>query len=405
MDPVSLARFGLMASVLPFTQPVGKAAMQAAQIAMQTNPQLATQMAAAKSALSQDQQLYQQAQQGGDKLGMRAAQMKYLKDAGMVNVAAYNGAVTTMGGITPSQVGANTLNPVQGIQTQNGVESPIPGALATQQAQAAAKGLGGAAGRTVEVGGVPVPALRVLGGAGATTPSAGAPGANPFLGLLGQARYTSDTAAQGAELGKTYQEGADAARQTNYALDQMIQDANQASLGPAAGVKEWIDKRGAGLAQLFGLNIPTPELNSYQELDKYGNQVAFAAARQMGSREAAQVVQLQIESNPNKSLTPTAFADLAGSMKAMNSYVIAKNLAVQQAAQQNGGNLQIASAQWAKSIDPRVWDLTLSPTMGQKWASNIGKAKIEGAWQYLTADEQQALVRNIPMALRKQWLQ
>lgn len=415
MNPINLARFGLLASVLPMTQPLGKAAMQAAQIAMQTNPQLASTMAAAKSTLAQDRLMYSQAQQRGDQLGMRAARMKYLKDAGLVNVAAYNGAVTTMGGLTPGEVGASTINPIQGVQTQNGVESAIPGAPQTQQILAGAKALGAARGKTVPVGGIPIPELDVLGGnAGASSATPGAPaaggpagaaaGQNPFLNLLRAGRYATDTAAQGAELGKTYQEGADAARTTNYALDQMMQDAKTASVGPGAPVREWVEKHFTGLAQLVGVNIAPGELNSYQELDKYGNQVAFAAARQMGSREAAQVVELQMESNPNKSLTPGAFSDLAGSMKAMNNYIIAKNAAIQQAAQTNGGNLQLAASQWTRNIDPRVWDLTLSPTMGEKWAANIGKDKIESAWQYLTPDEQQALVQNVPMSVRKQWL-
>lgn len=402
MDPMRLAQFGMLASAMPMTQPLGAAAMKAAQLQAQYDPALATRMAVAKSALTQDQAMMAAAQQSGNPLAYKAAQMKFLKDAAMVNVAAYNGAITTTGGLTPAEIGASTVNPVQGVMTRNGVEMPIPGAAPTQQALAAARALGEAQGKVADVGGVPIPLTAALGsqGGGASPTSPG----NQFLHLLGQARYTSDTAAQSADLGKLYQEGADAAKTTNYALDQMIQDAKQASLGPAAGAKEWMEKKGAGLAQLLGVKVATPQLDSYQELDKYGNQVAFAAARQMGSREAAQVVQLQMESNPNKSLTPAAFADLAGSMKAMNNYVIAKNVAVQQIAQTNGGNLELASAQWNRSVDPRVWDLTLSPHMGEKWAATIGKNKIEAAWQYLTPDEQQALVQNIPMGLRKKWL-
>ncbi|MGH9352343.1 MAG: hypothetical protein ACRD2G_09310, partial [Terriglobia bacterium] len=125
--------------------------------------------------------------------------------------------------------------------------------------------------------------------------------------------------------------------------------------------------------------------------------------RQMGSREAAQIVHLQMQSNPNKELTANAFTDLAGSMKAMNSYVMAKNYAIQQGSQQSG-NPQLAAAKWTKDIDPRVWDLTLSPQMGEKWASTIGVNKIESAWPYLSQDEQQSVIANIPPDLRKQWL-
>ena len=411
------ARLGALLSLAGM--PGGQGLSSYAKLALQYSPQIATQLAAAKNPLSQDLALVRQYAASGNRPAAEAAYFKFLKDAGQVNVAGWSGNVTTLGGLTPQQLGVNAFLPSQGIQTSGGRASIIPGMAGIRERRAGAQALGSAQGKVTNVGGVPIPLTDVLGGGAAPggTPAGAAPGApmdaglpgggapvNPFLRLLGAARYTSDTAAQSADLGKIYQEGADAARTTNYALDQMIADAKNASLGPAAGFKEWYEKKGAGLAQMMGVKVSTPQLDSYQQLDKYGNQVAFAAARQMGSREAAQVVQLQMESNPNKSLTPGAFADLAGSMKAMNNYIMAKNLAVQQLAQQNGGNLELASAQWTRGIDPRVWDLTLSPAMGEKWAQPIGKAKIEAAWPYLTAAEQQSLVQNIPMGVRKAWL-
>jgi hypothetical protein len=57
-----------------------------------------------------------------------------------------------------------------------------------------------------------------------------------------------------------------------------------------------------------------------------------------------------------------------------------------------------------RDIDPRVWDLTLSPQMGEKWAKTIGKDAIERAYPYMTPEERASLLQNIPMDVRKAWL-
>lgn len=403
--PMGLLNNGVTDSILGL--PWANAELSAAKTGLQYDPGTAARMAAAKNQISQDiQQLYQAYASGNPQL-IQGMQTKLKTDMGQLHVGSMSGIMTAQ----QPNGSWTTIDPRTGLRTNTATGSTLlPGAAGAQGAMAAAHALGEAQGETVDVGGVPVPKMSVLGpfsrtpAAGAPAAGVNAPGGNPFLKLLGQAKYTAETADEGSKLGNQYQEAADAARQTNYNLDQMIADAKTASLGPAAGAKEWMAKQAAGLAQMFGVKTATPQLNSYQELDKYANQVAFTATRAMGSREAAQIVHMQMESNPNKSLTPEAFADLAGSMKAMNNYVIAKNLFVQQQAKANGGDLRLASAQWTRTVDPRVWDLALSPAMGEKWAATIGKNNIEAAWPYLTADEQQALVANIPMSVRAQWL-
>jgi len=211
-------------------------------------------------------------------------------------------------------------------------------------------------------------------------------------GLKGRGKESADY------LGKL-SDAADNARDTNYSLDQMLQAARNVQLGPGASVRAWGEKWLSGLGQQFGIP-PSTELANYTELEKYSNKIAFASARQMGSREAAQIVTLQMQSNPNKAMVPEAFQDVALSMKAMNNYIIDKNAALQQ----HPTDSQAAAAKWTQNVDPRVWALTLSPQMGEKWAKTLGKNAIEAAYQYMTPAERATLIANIPQDVRNAWL-
>jgi Mg/Co/Ni transporter MgtE len=120
----------------------------------------------------------------------------------------------------------------------------------------------------------------------------------------------------------------------------------------------------------------------------------------MGSREAAQIVHLQMQSNPNKQLVPESFTGLAQSMKAMNNYMIAKNSAIQaQSGADNDSALQAASA-WTSKIDPRVWALSLSPDLATKFASSVGTAKIATAIPMMAHDDGISVIRNLPASMR-----
>ncbi len=345
---------------------------------LEYNPGIATNMALAKDPLTLDRTMVAQSLAAGDKQGAQAAYLKFLKDSGQVTVDRY-GNVTTLGNINPKDLGVNTFLPAQGMQTSGGVASPIPGILGTRQALAAAEATGKAAGElatvvdpvTHQTYQVPKSVLLGAGAVGGapgaaaggapSTGATGTPGASgPSLPLAalspGQQGFLRERGAESAKYVTQLQEAADSATTTNYALDQMTAAARGASLGPAAPGREWFENMAAALGQQVGL-APPKELSSYEQLGKYGNQIAFAASRQMGAREAAQIVQLQIQSNPNKALVPEAFAGLTQSMRAMNSYVIAKNTAIQaQSGSDNDSALQAASV-WTQRIDPRVWDL------------------------------------------------
>jgi hypothetical protein len=340
---------------------------------MQTNPQLATQMAAAKSALSQDQQLYQQAQQGGDKLGMRAAQMKYLKDAGMVNVAAYNGAVTTMGGLTPGQVGASTINPIQGVQTQNGVESAIPGAAATQQVLAGAKARGAAQGDVEEVTDTNgnrfyVPRAALLGGGPAGGAGASAGGAlTPFQASVGPAtsELLKGKGEQAVETNKEYQSQAEAAQQMLAQITQLKSAANDFAPG------QFADSRIKGLQWLQSTGLITPEqaksLGSAQEGTKIAIQLQAAATKQLGSREAAQIFQIMGKSLPNLTLSPDGLSKVSSYMAGIARYNMARAQIAQQHVDGNDVNgVNDVRNRFIQNTNPTYYILASAPPAIQK---------------------------------------
>jgi hypothetical protein len=212
-------------------------------------------------------------------------------------------------------------------------------------------------------------------------------------------KYLEERGADAAKGQKDLQTAARNALDTNYSIDQMLRAAAGAQLGPGADVRAWGEKWLSGLGQAVGAGS-SDELTNYTELEKYANKIAFASARQMGAREAAQIVELQMESNPNKNMTPDAFRGVALSMKALNSYVIDKNMVLQAA----GTKQPQAEAQWLRDVDPRVWSITLSPAMGAQWAEELGKEKIQSAFRFMSPTEKAALIRNIPPELRQKWL-
>jgi hypothetical protein len=413
-DPMSLLRMATFGAAIG--APGSDALATLAKTQLQYDPRLAATMEAAKSAVGQDQVQIQQALAAGNVPLAQALAQKWRQDMHLLDISR-NGIQTR---IDPATGAISTFDPTSLIQTNNGAASLIPGGATALGGKAAAESLGRAQGETVELSDAQgnkytVPKAAVLpGGAlyrpnGATSGTPGAPGSNgaPTSGLplssLGpaQAGYLAGRGKESADYVGELQKAADTATDTNYSLDQILADAKNASLGPAAPTKEYLEKGMAAIGQIFGLD-PPQGLTTYQQLEKYSNKIAFSATRAMGAREAAQIVHLQIQSNPNKTLTPDAFNDVALSMKALNNYLIAKNDALQAAARANGGDAMGAAAQWTRTIDPRVWDLTLSPVMGKKWAATIGAAKISAAYQYLTPDEQQALLHNIPQAILSQ---
>lgn len=418
-DPWALLMRGTQAQMVPMPGPMGdmvrqsgKAAVEAANSIFEHSPAYITATATAKDQITQDQAQLDAAMASRDPLKIAAARMKYLTDSKAVDIANNNNAVTTFGGITPEMLGMSASNPGQGTQTINGVQTPIPGAIGTQAALAGAKAGAESAAEYApiydakgnQIGFAPRSAIlsRPPGAPGSAPGAAGAGGAPSFgLGPSAHAQLAG-TGEASAKYIENLQTQADNATQTNYALDQMITAARGAQIGPGAGARQWVENAAAALGSPFGIK-PPKELANYQDLAKYGNQIAFAATRQMGSREAAQIVEMQLKSNPNAQLTPDAFADLTQSMRAMNSYVIAKNSAVQGVATDQASALKAASL-WTSKIDPRVWDLSLGPDLAKNFAGQIGVTKIATALPVMASDDALRVMRNLQPAMQGQVL-
>lgn len=208
---------------------------------------------------------------------------------------------------------------------------------------------------------------------------------------------------QSSDYVTTLQKASDDATTANYALGNVVSASRGASLGPGAPAREFIEKQAAALGQIFGFKAP-PELANYQILEKYGNQLGMASARAMGSREAAQIVNLAIASNPNKTLTPQAFAWIANSMQGMNNYIIAKNTAIQSADQRAPGTAQQAASQWNSAVKPEVWDLALDPGMAATLAPQLGVATIARTMPLMASADAVSAFRNLPTQMRAQVL-
>jgi hypothetical protein len=374
----------------------------AASMGLQYNPALQAQIARAKL-------------QGSDPVAYNLALAQRYQGTPLGNLY-YNAALQKAGALSISSWSGNRneYNPVTGqwsfFGPQNGVMStgtsiqPIPGWQATMQGNKAAEARGEAGGEVVRVQNPDgsyswVPRSAYLGGnTGAPTlpgglPGMGAPaaaGALPGLSppivprpgqpstipgaplaapVLPGARSALPPAqlsplantyqtSRGEQLG-TYQtnldKAADDATTANYSLDQLTKDTEGFTPGPGVDIPVELAKAFSTVGRLWG-QTPPKTLTSYQEFSKYANQLAFAASRQLGTREAAQIVQMQIDSNPNASLTPDAIKGLVGAMHGFNDYVIDKNAALNSWVKQNG-TPQGFDSTWNKSIDPRAWGL------------------------------------------------
>jgi len=404
-DPFAMLQQGMLGAALGM--PGAKEMIDVAKTRLQYDPNLQTKIEAAKSDVAKDQELISQALKSGDTATAWGMTQKLQQDMGLVHIASMSGTQTR---ITPQ--GIYTLNPTTGMESMNGNVRLAPGAAQAFGSKEAAEAQGRATGELTEVtdkdgNKYRVPVSTLLGGGGgaaggvapAAPSSAPAPSAPGNLAALGpqQSSYLGGRGTHAVTYLTGQQNAADAARDTNYSIDQMLDAASHVQLGPGAATRQWTEKWLSGLGQQFGVE-PSSELANYTELEKYANKIAFAATKQMGSREAAQIVTLQMQSNPNKSMVPEAFQGVAQSMKAMNNYIIDKNVVMQK----SGAEAQNAAAKWTQEVDPRVWALTLSPEMGKKWGSQISPTKIVGAMQYMTPEEQRSLVANLPTNVLKQ---
>jgi hypothetical protein len=414
-DPFALLRSGTMLSAFPMTQKLGAAEIDAAKTMIANDPGMATRLAAARSPLAVATAQYQQALAGSDPDAVQRAYTNLRNVSGQEHVGSMSGIMTMQlpngnwATVNPSTGLRTVINPQLLANAPEGAEW-LPGEVSAIRTRAAAEAGGEGAGQA------PYEMERVTDPQGNTylvpksqllapgTPGS-APGATagPALAGLGPqaAAGLHGRGMQSADYVSELQKAADDATTSNYALDNVVQAARGATLGPGAPAREFVEKSFTALAQtLDPAFTPPKELGNYQELAKYGNQLGFATARTMGSREAAQIVNMAIQSNPNKELTPQAFGWIANSMKAMNNYIIAKNQAISGADKRSPGTAQQAGATWNAKVEPQVWDLSLDPAMAATLAPKIGAAKIASSMPFMSSADAVTAFRNIPASMR-----
>ncbi len=376
---------------------------------LQYDPATATRMAVAKGDIAQDQALLRQAQAAGNPTLIQGATMKLLNDLKMVQVGQFNGNVTTMGGITPAQLGVNTFSPQTGLQTIGGRASLIPGAAQALQGKAAAEAVGHAAGETVEVSDAQgnkyqVPKTAIVGGAIGAAPagaqSATASSAPSGLSGLGPSRSkmlagNADTA---LEANKEFQGQADAGQQMLAQIQALRGAASQFDPG------QFANGRATMLNFLNSTGLITPDeknqLGSYQEGQKIAIQLQAAATKQLGSREAAQVFTYMGKSLPNLTMSADGLQKVMSWQEGISRYNIARAQMANQFAQNNDATSvnQVRDLFIAKS-NPLFYVLASSPpsvqqelltSMGdqktkflQQWnaAANVGLAPRPGDYQ------------------------
>jgi hypothetical protein len=365
-DPWSLIQRGTALQAVPMLAGYGKAMVAQGQAMLQNDPRYVTQRAVAANTLTQDQAALSNTQPGS--LAYRAAQMKYLKDSGLVTQSSMNGAVQTFGGITPAMLGMSTTNPIQGVQTQNGIESPIPGATATQQALAGAKARGEAQGDVEEVtdgsgNRYYVPRSALLGsGAGA-----GNSGPTPFQASVGPAtaELLKGKGEQAVETNKDYQSQAEAGQQMLAQITQLKGAAKDFTPG------QFADSRIKGLQWMQSLGLITPQeqqrLGSAQEGTKIAIQLQAAATKQLGSREAAQIFQIMGKSLPNLTLSPNGLSKVSSYMAGISRYNIARAQIAQQSVDSNDVNgVNDVRDNFIKNTNPTYYIIASAPPAIQK---------------------------------------
>jgi len=342
----------------------------------QYDPQLATQMAAAKDPIMQDRYLLAQAQQNGaPPLLIKGLQNKLLTDMGMIHVASQSGNVTTMGGLDPTNdLGVSTISPREGVQMVGGRESPIPGALGTRSALSAAEAGGKARYEPMELTDrsgnkypVPKSMLPALVGAGAN----GAPGAMSSLGP-GTSEMLKGNAESALGTNKGFQDQAEAGQ-------QMLQQT--ATLrGAAANFEpgQFANSRMKMLNYLNSAGLITPEqaksLGSAQEGQKIAIQLQAAATKQLGSREAAQIFQIMGKSLPNLELSKNGLDKVSGYMDGIARYNIARAEKAQGAAAGNDANaVNNVRNDFIKNSNPLYYIVaSMHPAVQREMLDNMG---------------------------------
>jgi hypothetical protein len=370
-DPMRLAQAATLLSAYPMYQGMAKQLMADANLATQTNPQLATRMAAAKSPAAVDQALLDQAKsQGADPSVIQGLQTQLQTALGQRHIGSMSGINTWQN----ADGSWTTIDPRTGLQTNTKTGSTlVPGAAGAQQAMAAAHARGEAAGDVEEVtdsngNKFYVPRSTLLGGGASGT---GASGTTPFQATTqasvgpASAELLKGKGEQAVETNKEYQSQAEAAQQMLAQIAQLRTAANDFTPG------QFANARIKGLQWLQSTGLITPDemkrLGSAQEGTKIHIQLQASMTKQLGSREAAQIFEKLGQSMPGLTLSPDGFQRVSSYMAGVARYNMARAQVAQQRLDGNDANgVNDVRNNFIKNTDPTYYIVASAPPAIQK---------------------------------------
>lgn len=380
-NPMQLAQAGALGGLVGM--PGAQGLMDYSKLQMENDPQNATRMESAKSQIAQDQYQIQQAQAQGNSTLAAGLQQKMRQDLGLLHVASMSGTQTRVG----LDGGISTFNPNEGVQTNNGIESVIPGATGARGALAAAESVGKAQGETVEVTDKDgnkylVPKSTIVGGGRSTgnTPGVGASGVPSAPNGLSEispaaAAMRVGNAKQALETNKEFQDQAEAG---NSMLSQ-VQTLRNSAADFTPG--RFADSRAAMLDYLNSTNLISADqkksLGSYQEGQKIAIQLQAAATKQLGSREAAQVFQYMGKSLPNLTLSQNGLEKVSAWQEGISRYQIARAQDANTQAQSNNATaVNQMRDNWIKGSNPLFYVMaSAKPDVRQEMIGSLGSNK------------------------------
>jgi hypothetical protein len=356
-DPMRL--MGLGAYMGALNMPGGQGLQELGKTQLQYDPRIATQMEAAKSGVAVVQQQIQAALASGNRPLAEALYNGKLQEAlGLRMIAERSGMQTN---IDPHSGQVSTFSPSDGIQTQGGAASLIPGFAQARGTIAGAEAQGRATGETIELTAPDgskyvVPKSLVTGGGGSASrgtqgplPKLGAPSAAPSPGSSPSVPSSLPGAMSGLPPAKEVmlKGNAEAALATNKEFQTKAEDGQQIIAQTQAILNssndftpgKFADTRASMLEYMNATGLITNDekksLGSYQEGSKISIQLQAMATKALGNKEAQQVFSTMGRSVPNLTLSQDGLNKIGAWQIGMAQYNIARAQDVNTKAQAN----------------------------------------------------------------------
>jgi hypothetical protein len=376
-NPMALMGLGAYTSMLGLP---GQGLQELAKTQLQYDPRIATQMEAAKSPVAVIQQQIQAALASGNRpLAEALYNGKLQQDLGLRMIAERSGMQTN---IDPHTGQVSTFSPGDGIQTQGGAASLIPGFAQARGTIAGAEAQGRATGETVELtdpnsgAKYMVPKSVITGGGGGGSAPRGAPGQLPRLsapaaapgpGASPSAPSPLPGAMSGLPPAKDVmlKGNAEAALATNKEFQTKAEDGQQIIAQTQAILNssndftpgKFADTRASVLEYLNATGLITGDekkaLGSYQEGSKISIQLQAMATKALGNKEASQVFSTMGRSVPNLTLSQDGLNKIGAWQIGMAQYSIARAQDINTKAQANDAvGVNQTQDRWISNSNP-----------------------------------------------------